>query len=147
MNNQIQINQKLMEREDLLVDIFDLERQINVILGGEPYPLTPPDSLPSRQKRKKPKRKAAPKKAVAVRLRKLDPETEQAYRIEYLEDGETKTEIHFDARPAALLINTEFPHIRVLKVETIAPNDAGELQSVDVIYESDPEETPGIPER
>lgn len=134
MNNEIQINRKLMEREDLLVDVFDLERQINVILGGEPYPLAPPDGLPSRQKRKKPKRKAAPKQAPAVRLRKLDPETEKAYRVEYLEKGEPKTEIHLDARPAALLINTDLPHIRILKVETIAPETSTEWKSVEVLY-------------
>lgn len=146
MNNQIQINQKLMDREDLLVDVFDLERQINVILGGEPYPLAPPDDLPSRQKRKKPKRKAAPKKAPAVRLRKLDPESEKAYRVEYLEQDESVIEIHLDARPVVLLINTELPNTRVLKVETIAQNEDGELQTVEVIYESEPEEALGVSE-
>ncbi|MDZ8118860.1 hypothetical protein [Pontiella agarivorans] len=146
MNKQIQINQKLMEREDLLVDVFDLERQINVILGGEPYPLTPPDDLPSRRKRKKSKRKAAPKKAPPVRLRKLDPETEKAYRVDYQEKGEFKTEIHFDARPVALLINTDLPDIRVLKVETIAQDETGELQTIEVIYQSEPEEALGISE-
>ncbi len=135
MQNQIQINQKLMEREDLLVDVFDLERQINVILGGKPYPLAPPDDLPSRRKRKKSKRKAAPKQAPAIRLRKLDPETEKAYRVEYLENGEPKTEVHLDARPAALLINTDLPHIRILKVETIAPETSTEWKSVEVLFQ------------
>lgn len=142
MQNQIQINQKLMEREDLLVDVFDLERQINVILGGEPYPLTPPDGLPSRRKRKKPKRKAAPKKAPAVRLRKLDPGTEKAYRIEFMENGHPKTEIHFDARPAALLINTDLPHLRILKVETIA----GDKSVVETLYELEIEKPDGVGE-
>ena len=123
MNNQIQINQKLMEREDCLVELFDLERQINGILGGDPYPLVPPDGLPSCQKRKKPKRKATPKKAAPLRVRKLDSETESAYRITYLEDEIEKVELHIDPKPLILLLNTPLPQITVLHIETIGSNE------------------------
>ncbi|MDF7800181.1 hypothetical protein P4C99_11950 [Pontiellaceae bacterium B1224] len=137
MSNQIQINQKLMEREDRLVELFDLERQINGILGGEPYPLAPPDTLPSLQKRKKPKkRKAAPKKATALRVRKLDPETESAYRIEYRQNDETCIEIHTDPRPLALLLNTELPTVKVARIETVQAVDDGEWTVVEVLFES-----------
>lgn len=133
--NQIQINQKLMEREDQLVEVYDLERQIHAILGGDPYPLTPPDCLPSRQKRKKASRKAAPKGPAPVRLRKLDPEQEAAYRICYLEHEVEKTEIHTDSRPLTLLINTDLPHIRVLGVDTVQADAAGGWNSVEPLYE------------
>ena len=135
MKNQIQINQKLMEREDRLVEVNDLERQINAILGGDPYPLTPPDSLPSRQKRTKAKRKAAAKKPAPVRLRKLDPESEAAYRICYLEHDVEKTEIHTDSRPLTLLINTALPHIQILRVETIKPADETSWASIELLFE------------
>ncbi|MDF7826263.1 hypothetical protein P4B35_19705 [Pontiellaceae bacterium B12227] len=138
MNNQIQINQKLMEREDRLVEIFDLERQINGILGGEPYPLAPPDTLPSRQKRKKPKRKAAPKKAAPLRVRKLDPETESAYRIEYQQNDETCVEIHTDPRPLALLLNTPLPTLGIQRLETVQATDDGEWNTVETLFEAVP---------
>jgi hypothetical protein len=134
MNNQIQINQKLMEREDRLVEIFDLERQINGILGGEPFPLVPPDGLPSRQKRKKSKRKAAPKKAAPLRVRKLDPDTETAYRIEYLQNDETCIEIHTDSRPLALLLNTKLPTIGIQRIETVQSAEEGEWAVIEVLY-------------
>lgn len=136
MNSQIQINQKLMEREDRLVEVFDLERQINSILGGEPYPLVPPDALPSRQKRKKPVRKATPKKAAPLRVRKLEPETESAYRIEYQQNGETRVEIHTDPRPLALLLNTPLPTIKIQRIETVHPADAGEWNPIETLFEA-----------
>lgn len=136
MKNLIQINQLLMEREDCLVEVFDLERQINAVLGGEPYPLAPPSELPSRQKRKKPARKAASRAAAAVRIRKLDEVTESAYRIVY-QDGETeKTEIHTDPRPLTVLANTALPNITILRIETVQADDAGDVVPVEVLLGS-----------
>ena len=140
MQNQIQINQKLMEREDRLVEIFDMERQINGILGGEPFPLAPPDTLPSRQKRKKPKRKAAPKKAAPLRVRKLEPETETAYRIEYQQNEEICIEIHTDPRPLALLLNTPLPNLGIQRIETVQPTADGEWNAVEILFEAIPDE-------
>ncbi len=134
MRNQIQINQKLIEREDCLTAIFDLERRINGILGGDPYPLTPPDSLPSRQKRKKPGRTTRPKQPAPLRVRKLDPETETAYRIAYTQNGVEQCEIHLDARPLALLLNTPLPAIEIHRIETLKPAESGEWESVDILF-------------
>ncbi|WP_372808606.1 hypothetical protein [Pontiella sp.] len=119
MSNQIQINQQLMEREDRLVEVFELERQINAILGGDPFPLAPPDGLPSLQKRKKPARKAAAPAAAPLRLRKLDLESESAYRIVYRDGELEKTEIHLDPKPLTALASTPLPHIDVLRIETV----------------------------
>ena len=139
MKNKIQINQMLMEREDRLIEVYDLERQINAILGGDPYPLAPPDVLPSRQKRTKAKRrKAAPKGPAPVRLRKLDSENEAAYRICYLEHDVEKTEIHTDALPLALLINTALPHIETLRVETVQAAEGSEWNEIEILYERGP---------
>ena len=139
MHKQIQINQKLMEREDRLVEIFDLERQIHSILGGEPYPLAASDDLPSRQKRKNPKRKAAPKKPAALRVRALDLVTEKAYRIIYLQDNEEISELHFDFKPLALLLNTPLPRTKILRLETICQTEDGQLEAVELLYSDRPE--------
>ncbi len=138
MHTEIQINQQLMQREDLLTEVFDLERQINAMLGGEPYPLAPPDGLPSRQKRKKPKRKAAPKKAAAVRLRKLDEQAEAAYRITYHENSVEKAELHTDPKPLTSLLNTPLPDIRIERVETVRATADGEWEAVEILYQSEP---------
>ncbi len=145
MNKTIQINQLLMEREDCLVDVFDLERQINTILG-EPYPLAPPVDLPSLQKRKKPKRKAAKKKAALLRVRKLDPETEAAYRIEYQQNEKSCIEIHTDSRPLALLLNTKLPTLTIQRIETVQATDNGEWTVVEVLFQLEAEETAGVSE-
>lgn len=122
MQKQIQINQLLMEREDHLVEVFELERQIGIVLGGAAaYPLELPVDLPSCRKRKKGMRKKAgtAEANTAFRLRKLDLETESAYRITYFENETEKVEIHTDSRPLALLLNTPLPHLNVLSVETV----------------------------
>ena len=134
MNQTIQINQLLMEREDRLVELFDLERQINSVFG-EPYPLAPPANLPSLQKRKKPRRKAAAKTA-PLRLRKLDAETEKAYRITYLENGTEVTEIHIDPRPLALLLNTALPNLIVQRIETVQSTGSNEWKRVETLHET-----------
>ena len=136
MNKTIQINQMLMEREDRLCDVLALERQINTILG-QPYPFTIPVDLPSRQRRKKPKRKAAPRAVAIVRLRKLD-ETEAAYRIVYLDQNIEKTEIHTDPKPLVLLLNTPPPNVAVLNIETIRATEAGEWETVENLFTKAP---------
>lgn len=136
MDTLIQINRLLMEREDRLVEISDLERQMGAILGT-PYPLAPPDGLPSLRKPvKKPARKPAPPKAAEVRVRKLDETAESAYRITYREGGTEKTEIHFDARPLALLANTALPNLAVLSIETVQAEGTG-WETVERLYRSD----------
>jgi hypothetical protein len=134
MSNQIQINQKLMEREDCLTEIFDLERRINSILGGEPYPLAPPAALPSLQKRRKAQRLGKPTAAAPLRVRKLDPETEKAYRITYRQNDTEYCEIHTDARPLALLLNTPLPDTEIRRIETGNPIETGEWESVEVLF-------------
>jgi hypothetical protein len=122
MQKQVQINQLLMEREDHLVEVFELERQIGIVLGGAAaYPFALPVDLPSCRKCKKVKRKkvGTAETNTAFRLRKLDPETESAYRITYFENETEKVEIHPDPRPLALLVNTPLLHLSVLCIETV----------------------------
>lgn len=137
MQKQIQINQLLMEREDHLVEVFELERQIGIVLGGAAYPLEIPVDLPSCQKRKKAHRKKTAESAVVpvFRLRKLDPETESAYRITYC-DNETETvEIHTDPRPLALLVNIPLPDLNILRIETVNAEAENEWALVETLFE------------
>ncbi len=138
MQKTIHINQLLIEREDHLVEIFELERQIGIVLGGASYPLEAPADLPSQQKRKKAKRKkpVAAKKPSVLRLRKLDPETESAYRVVYLQNDEEKTEIHTDPRPLALLANTPLPHVQVQLIETVQFAEENQWSAVETLFEA-----------
>ncbi len=137
MQKQIQINQLLMEREDRLVEVFELERQISIVLGGALYPLELPVDLPSCQKCKKVKRKKAETAAAATpfRLRKLDPETETAYRITYCQNETETVEIHTDPRPLALLLNTPLPNLNVLRIETLNAKNENEWAVVETLFD------------
>lgn len=138
MNPLIPINALLIEREDQWVHVETIERQINEILG-QPYPFKIDVDLPSRQRRKKPKRKVASKASAAIRLRKLDPATESAYRISYIQQNEEHTEIHFENKPLMLLLNTPLQHLHVICIETIRATENQEWESVEQLYEASPE--------
>jgi hypothetical protein len=135
MNKTIQINQLLIEREDALIALHDIEQQINDLLG-QPYPFDLPPALPSRQSRKTASR-ANSRGAAPLRLRKLDPDTETAYRICYTDQQSTKTEIHTDARPLSLLLNTPLPHITIHRIETVRAADDNQWEQVDQLFEED----------
>ena len=136
MSIPIQINEKLMEREDRLVDVHDIERQINILLGAEAYPFPAPPALPSRQKRSKVKRKVKKKVTKAIRIRKLDPDTESAYRVTYTDQGVERSEIHFTPQPITLLIDTRLPDLQVLRVETVQLFNSTDAVRVELLYDS-----------
>jgi len=134
MNPQIPIDALLMEREDRLVDVSELERQVNQILG-QPYPFAIPANLPSLQKRKKLKRKAKPRAKAPVRLRPLETDTEAAYRICYIQGNEERIEVHLDAKPLARLLNTPVTNLTVLWIETIRATDEHDWETVETLFE------------
>lgn len=136
--HSIEIADKLIEREDHLVEVFELERKINSILG-QAYPFELPVALPSMAKRKasKKKRKAV-KKPKMLRLRKLDPETESAYRITYLQQGATRMEVHLSAAPLNTLLNTPLPQIHILTIETVRPTTENQWESVETLFAAPP---------
>lgn len=135
MDKSIQINRLLIEREDHFAEIFDLERQVNIVLGKN-YPFTQESILPSQQRRKKKKRKAVEKKAPKLRLRKLNPETETAYRITYVKNDQAIREIHQDPRPLIILLNTALPHLTILTVETVYGTEENSWQTVEVLFKA-----------
>ncbi len=135
MTSAIQIQTLLMEREDSLLEISNLEQKIDAILG-QPYPLAPPDDLPSAHTRKKAKkkRKAAAKKA--LKLRSLDPETEMAYRIIYPQNQTLVEEIHLDAKALDRLINTSTNLERPHRIETVHQNEDQTWDRREILWEA-----------
>ncbi len=133
MEKTIQINQLLLERETCLSEVYDLEQQISIVLGQR-YPLDAPPGLPSLQKRKKPRAKK--KETVSpIRLRELDLAREYAYRIVYTDQDVRHEELHVDPRALALLLNTDLPHIRVQRIDTVARDKENQaFSSVETLY-------------
>jgi hypothetical protein len=133
MNSAIPIHALLMEREDLLVDVSELERQISQILG-EPYPFEVPKHLPSLQRRKKKRKTGRSRAPAAVRLRPLDPEKERAYRIRYIQKNEERTEIHLDPKPLIRLLNTPIVTLVILSIETVRVSDDNGWEPVETLF-------------
>ena len=119
MTPEIQINQKLIEREECLVEVFELEERIHAILK-EPYPLPPPPALPSRRKPKKRRKQSGAKSAPTkrVKLRKLNPD-EVAYRVTYKEVNKEQVEDILNLQSTLLLVNHPLPEIKIIRVETL----------------------------
>jgi len=136
MTSTIQIQTLLMEREDSLLKISDLEQKINAILG-QPYPLAPPDELPSAHPRKKAKKKRQPAAPKAVKLRPLNPETESAYRIIYLQNQTHVEEIHLDAKALDRLINTSTQTDEPHRIETVHQNEDQTWESIETLWEAE----------
>lgn len=125
---RIRINALLLQREELFVRVHDIERSVNDILG-EPWPFEPP-SLPSvRRSKAKPAKKRAAASAPAKgakpaaeepKLRKLDePAGETAYRVTYLQRGQSREEIHDTPEALQTLLAAQGAQLQVVSVETL----------------------------
>jgi hypothetical protein len=131
MEKPIQINQLLLEREEVLSELFDLELQISMTLGQH-YPFDLPRPLPSLQKRK-PVRPRKPAQPMPFRLRDLDEETETAYRIFYRDQDTNRQELHTDPHALHLLLDIPLPHIAVQRIETVSIQD-GKITPLATLY-------------
>ena len=92
---QVKINALLMQREAAFVRIWEIEQRLQQILG-QPFPLTIPVDLPSRQ----PPRKAGAKARQAdarPRIRSLLREGETAWLITYRHRGEVHQRLETSA--------------------------------------------------
>ncbi len=88
---QIQINDLLIERDSLFVQIHELEQQARQLVGPD-YPF-PRGSLPSDVKAKKKKASKSQATTKAPKLEKLK-EGEMAYQIAYTDKDELHIETH-----------------------------------------------------
>ncbi|MFH1497164.1 MAG: hypothetical protein ABII82_04990 [Verrucomicrobiota bacterium] len=125
--SRIRINALLLQREELFVRVHDIERSVNDLLG-EPWPFEPP-SLPSirRPKAKPAKKRAASAPAKGARpavdepkLRKLDESSgETAYRVTYLQRGQTREETHDTPEALQTLLAAQGEQLRVLAIDAV----------------------------
>ena len=114
-DQQIQVNDLLLHREELFVRVHEIEQSAAAILG-EPYPFARP-ALPSDAK---PKRKpSAPSPASpSESLRRLEG-LETAYRVTYRRFGQVVTEDHDDLDALRTLLAAQGASLSVTRVETL----------------------------
>lgn len=79
---KIQVNRILLDREVGFQHVYDLEQQINNVLGAD-YPFAVPELCSLKKRRKA---GAKPKRSAKISIRKLAPE-ETGYRIRFSHAG------------------------------------------------------------
>ena len=124
-DQQIQVNEMLLEREELFLRIHRAEQAVVQILGG-PYPFTTVD-LPSNRRVK---RKAGPPRATAtaesidsaarplVALRRLES-GESHYRITYRQFSNVVIEEHGSIEAVRTLLACQGSQLEVQKTEVL----------------------------
>jgi hypothetical protein len=112
----LRLNQLLLEREALFVQVHDLEQAAARLLG-EPYPFIKPP-LPS-DLRRKPKAATRPSSAARSGLRPLE-EGETVFRVTYRHRDREVTEEHDDLSALRSLWAAQGARLSVLRVETLS---------------------------
>jgi len=106
--------------------VYTVESKINKLLG-EAYPFEAPTILlPSAEKRKKSKSKAAkPAKKVSIKIRRLNSE-EVGYRITWIDKNNRKTTDVRNTRNIMPLLQSMLPGTKLEKVEIMSVNGVTE---------------------
>jgi hypothetical protein len=110
----------LREREAEFVRVWECEQEIQRILHGA-FLFDPPPPLPSLAKPRRTRK--VPAKA-PLRLRRLRAD-EQAYRVHYEAQGETRTGLTANFAFLQDLIELDPPALRVTQVEAVHLDEAG----------------------
>ena len=127
----IAINSLLIEREAEFARVHSIEAQISELLGAE-YPFPPPEvTIPSTIKKKARKAKRTGKVA-APKIRRLAP-GEIAYRITWIDKGQTVANEVTELKAVDTLIHDSLPGMKLLKVETLDFDSA----SLETLYEAE----------
>jgi len=119
---EIQISRLLMQRETILVRIFEIEQELGTLTGAEVLIPEPPP-LPSLQKRKpkrtqraaavKPSRGSSP----GIKLPTPEPPGENAFRVRYLWQGLSQDEIHQDPRLLEQVLESGIAELQILEIQ------------------------------
>jgi len=125
----------LRQREHAFVEVHEYEQRIEQILGSAYTALLPP-SLPSLAKKK---RKAAkkPKKARRI-IRRLKPDTEDAYAVNYDYKGSSYTEVLREYRLIQLLVKSDVPNLLITSISSVAYTDDEEFETVQKLFNNSP---------
>jgi hypothetical protein len=118
---EIQISRLLMQREGLLVRIYEIEQEVQH-LAPTGIQLPAPPTLPSLEKRKKKSGRARGSTARAAssaktKLPPLQEPEENAFLLEYSWLNQSNREIHQDTRLLQQVLESVLPGVRILKVE------------------------------
>jgi len=131
----LHITDLLREREAEFVRVWEAEQAIQTILGGA-FRFAPPPNLPSLAK---PKRGRATNAPVAVRLRRLRADREQAYQVEYECVGLAHTSLTTNGDFLRSLLELDPPGFRVRRVDTVRLDPAGAASAVSLLWQREPD--------
>lgn len=120
---QVKINALLMQREAAFVRIWEIEQRLQQILG-QPFPVTVPGDLPSRQPPRKANAKARATEA-RPRIRSLLREGETAWLITYRHRGEIHQRLETSADTLRDLPSIDTPFLHILRIDTVCVTDTG----------------------
>ena len=123
----------LMERELQFVRINEYEQKIEKLLGV-PYEQLPVFDIPSfSRKRRKSAKKTRPKKRT---IRRLKPDLEDAYLVEYKYNGVESSEILREYRLVQLLVKNDLDDISVLRISTVKFYSNNDYETVSELINS-----------
>ncbi len=128
----------LREREAEFVRVWECEQAIQGLLQGA-FRFDPPPDLPSRAK---PKRRRPADAVASPRLRRLRPDREQAYRVEYDCEGTVRTSQTTNGDFLRSLLELDPPGLRVRRVDSVRLDADGNAVPVDLLWQREPE--PGL---
>ena len=118
---EIQISRLLMQRETILVRIFEIEQELGTLTGEEVLiPEPPPLASLQKRKPKRAKRTAAkPSKGSSpgIRLPTPEPPEENAFRVRYLWQGHAQEEIHQDPRLLEQVLDSGLADLQILEIQ------------------------------
>ena len=138
------VSQKLTEllrkREECFVTVWECEQKLQAILPG--FPIPPPPDLPSRQKRiRQQTAKNAPDKGaeaacalVPAKIRELQNDRENAYRLVYKYEGKEQSSFQTEATLANALAGTCTEDFQLLAIETVLFSAPDNWSKVDTIW-------------
>lgn len=116
-SDEILINELLMQREEQFNIVYDLEQEIEKVLGFA-IEFEMPVKLPSQEKRKKVRKPTKERPKPTFKLPALKDD-EFAYQITYQSSTESIVERHIDPSPLETLVQNTPKSIRIQKIETI----------------------------
>lgn len=139
--DQLHLTHVLREREAAFVTVWECEDRIRRLLRGAAFPFPAPPDLPSRRRRASVP--AAAKSGVGAGLRRRR-RGEDAYRLSCLNRGEPGEALTDELDTVRALLAAPPQVLSVLRVETVALDDAGKPTVLDCLWSAP---TPTLPPR
>lgn len=117
LQQQIQVNELLLQREAVFVRIHEIERQVDALLG-EPYPFDRP-RLPSDQKSRKRMSPGRPAAGQRQPQNFRQEEGESGYLVTYSDGGQNRNEHHVSLSALETLLASQTADLFVRRIEAL----------------------------